>query len=391
MLTSPIDLNDATTLEFYNQLLLFKNNIFEEEVLFRSPDKLSQRTLQALAHKLDLEYEYSVATRTLRISRSIAEDMMNSVPEYGSFINNDLLDNVGGAFEGIIGTSGETSREALPGDFSLQISQAELDVLSYDFVSAGSQVNGDIDPVTAGSGLNSASSSAGPGQQSIANPEAWAQIGRVGSLPRDISGHESLSTPSAPILDAIHDPDIDIIAAIHPGNTSTSPVAIQHISASRKRKDTERSISPVRNGSQIIGFSPRFRPYAPSPAPVSNVVTSPSDFHMPLMPLPDDHRVFILPESIIQVNDAPTSDIDSERVMRPLDWQLFSRRASVQATTTSPYQEIVFDSRSDRSGSQASINSSATCASGRRGPLSEWAKAGMQAVKRIGACWRCKL
>ncbi|PVH83660.1 hypothetical protein DL98DRAFT_110572 [Cadophora sp. DSE1049] len=52
------------------------------------------------------------------------------------------------------------------------------------------------------------------------------------------------------------------------------------------------------------------------------------------------------------------------------------------------YQEIVFDSNSVHSG--GSNNSAASGASGRRGPLSEWARAGMNAVKKIGACWRCK-
>jgi len=70
---------------------------------------------------------------------------------------------------------------------------------------------------------------------------------------------------------------------------------------------------------------------------------------------------------------------------------LFGRRSSTQAATGAGYEEIVFDSRSDRSGSQASVNSNASCASGRRGPMSEWARVGMNAVKAIGACWRCKL
>jgi hypothetical protein len=65
--------------------------------------------------------------------------------------------------------------------------------------------------------------------------------------------------------------------------------------------------------------------------------------------------------------------------------KVFSRKSSTG------YEEFVFDSRSDRSGSQASVRSNASCASGRRGPLSEWARAGMNAVKKIGACWRCKL
>ena len=70
---------------------------------------------------------------------------------------------------------------------------------------------------------------------------------------------------------------------------------------------------------------------------------------------------------------------------------LFSRRSSIHSNgASSGYQEIVFDSRSAYSGSQASIVSGASAASGRRGPLDSFAKAAMNAVKRVGACWRCK-
>jgi hypothetical protein len=63
----------------------------------------------------------------------------------------------------------------------------------------------------------------------------------------------------------------------------------------------------------------------------------------------------------------------------------------MQVAASPGYEEIVFDSRSDRSGGQTSVRSNASCASGRRGPLNEWARAGMNAVKQVGACWRCKL
>jgi hypothetical protein len=63
---------------------------------------------------------------------------------------------------------------------------------------------------------------------------------------------------------------------------------------------------------------------------------------------------------------------------------MFSRRSSAHSRASTGYQEIVFDSKSINSGSQASG------VSGRQGPLDAVAKAAMNAVKRIGACWRCK-
>ena len=72
-----------------------------------------------------------------------------------------------------------------------------------------------------------------------------------------------------------------------------------------------------------------------------------------------------------------------------------SKRPSSHGPATSGYQDsvFVFDSRSARSSSQnsvASITSVGSAASGRRGPLSEMAKAGMKAVRKLGACWKCK-
>jgi len=53
------------------------------------------------------------------------------------------------------------------------------------------------------------------------------------------------------------------------------------------------------------------------------------------------------------------------------------------------YEEIVFDSKSASSG--GSWWSEVSASSGRRGPLSEAAKAGMRALREVGnACWRCK-
>jgi hypothetical protein len=57
------------------------------------------------------------------------------------------------------------------------------------------------------------------------------------------------------------------------------------------------------------------------------------------------------------------------------------------ASTGLHHQDFTFDSNSVYSGSQASVMSAA---SGRRGPLNDWARAGMNAVKKVGACWRCK-
>lgn len=67
--------------------------------------------------------------------------------------------------------------------------------------------------------------------------------------------------------------------------------------------------------------------------------------------------------------------------------EFFNRKPSLSQRQNSGYQEIVFDSNSVHSESGTSV---ASGASGRRGPLTELARAGMNAVKKVGACWRCK-
>ena len=68
-------MNDESNLDLYSRLLLFKNDHFQDEILWQNPDTPLQRVFQSLAHKLDLEYEYSLQTRVVRISRTIVPEM----------------------------------------------------------------------------------------------------------------------------------------------------------------------------------------------------------------------------------------------------------------------------------------------------------------------------
>jgi hypothetical protein len=68
-------MNDESNLDLYSRLLLFKNDHFQDEILWQNPDTPLQRVFQSLAHKLDLQYEYSLQTRVVRISRTIVPEM----------------------------------------------------------------------------------------------------------------------------------------------------------------------------------------------------------------------------------------------------------------------------------------------------------------------------
>jgi hypothetical protein len=85
-----------------------------------------------------------------------------------------------------------------------------------------------------------------------------------------------------------------------------------------------------------------------------------------------------------QASSKPVSvnSIQSDRGRSGLN--MFSSRKSIGSGTSSEYQEIIFDSNSVHSGSRTSASS------GRRGPLGGFARKAMNAVKSVGACWRCK-
>jgi hypothetical protein len=74
MVLTLIDMNDESNLDLYSQLLLLKNNTLRDEVLWHYPEYKLRRTLLSLAQKLDLEYEYSLATRIVRISRPTSQN-----------------------------------------------------------------------------------------------------------------------------------------------------------------------------------------------------------------------------------------------------------------------------------------------------------------------------
>jgi hypothetical protein len=62
------------------------------------------------------------------------------------------------------------------------------------------------------------------------------------------------------------------------------------------------------------------------------------------------------------------------------------RGQSADSRASSGYSEIIFDSNSVHSRE----SSAGSATSGRRGPLSDLARAGINALKKVGACWRCK-
>lgn len=65
-------MNNPTNLSFYSQILLFKNDLSQRVLTFHGNSSTEQRALQSLSHAQGLEYEYSVSTKTVTISRPLA-------------------------------------------------------------------------------------------------------------------------------------------------------------------------------------------------------------------------------------------------------------------------------------------------------------------------------
>lgn len=62
-------MNDPRVLQIYGQLFHFRETIAAHELLINEPDRLQQVTLCAIAHSLDLQYEYYLSSRRARITR----------------------------------------------------------------------------------------------------------------------------------------------------------------------------------------------------------------------------------------------------------------------------------------------------------------------------------
>ncbi|PMD42807.1 hypothetical protein L207DRAFT_527676 [Hyaloscypha variabilis F] len=124
---SSTDLNDPSTLELYSQILLFKNNHAEDGLVFYGPDKYRQWIFQSLAHKLDLECEYTLAARTLKISRPALENGIDPAPTYDASSFDDLLQNIGRAFGDALHSTAMSFWPTFGEDFSFEIPQYGMD------------------------------------------------------------------------------------------------------------------------------------------------------------------------------------------------------------------------------------------------------------------------
>jgi hypothetical protein len=119
-LLGTVNMNDPSNLSIYSRLLLFRKELSEEDIQFNNPDSLRQRILQALAHHLDLAYEFSLATGIARISRPAPPEFSMS----GDFDFVDL-DQIDGLSETIPRITDDPNAICTPMEMSISNSRSD--------------------------------------------------------------------------------------------------------------------------------------------------------------------------------------------------------------------------------------------------------------------------
>jgi len=359
-------MNNPRNLQFYSQILVFKNDLARENILFAQPSSLEQRNLQSIAHSLNLEYEYPIATRNVTISRQVCQAK--------------------GPVTGFEAPDADNARTSPPinAENRIPVNATHLDAI---------QVHA---PVVFGgreSATGAVSASEGTG-------ESLFPYVPVSETTSDSRMNAMLLT--ADIKDIRSDPLMQELASL--------PTTV-----SLKRKISERSASPT--DSFPVKLHTRHSHTTETPFPFiclecAECFACQENFLRHEQIHMGEHQETNLrpiigrspPDSYLSDSQninaqLPPSSVDSfEPFSRPenFDWmngfeQSFdtpnlSRSGSIHSGA-SGYKEYIFDASSMHSGSQASATSAA---SGRRGPLSDCARAGMNAVRKAGACWRCK-
>jgi hypothetical protein len=160
------DLNDRANLTFYTRLVQFQMDSSQHETMFKNPNSSEQRTLHSLAHEMGLEYEHSLETRTVRITRAIRQEEEASIERQVSGIMdlNLPVPLEGGVFDFINFDPPEAPGELLDDSFCLSNAMnvdstlanhekygtylSEICISSTDFPALNSDYDSEIYPLS---------------------------------------------------------------------------------------------------------------------------------------------------------------------------------------------------------------------------------------------------
>ncbi|KAF2489887.1 hypothetical protein BU16DRAFT_166805 [Lophium mytilinum] len=436
MISGP-DLNDPWTRSIYTQLVTFKVDMLKEFWTLENPTPSQQRILQALAHMLELEYEYLAAVKSAWVSRPILQFSQSGELLPCTSLPESNAENTPGVLTSFSTNTGFHEAPLWALEASSQHSGQSGLGQSGPLWNFNEQPNQSTD----GYILPSRDAHAGCSGADFAHPpvDDWSlsimmashdcfpatdpQVEHVTgqfshSMGDYVSQMNSSVSPTAQANISIPcgDPPPDIVVPQQPSDGQRRSIACANCRRRKirckgadasedgrctncvrfKRKCTFTFISrpllsrplgvdihPVSQGQEAYA-SPLSRrnslTNSPIPQPASGSWPSSPGYAQTdnpyMMSRPTSSRASSLASS------AGSTQSQRGRSRFP---RLFHRSSSTHSKASSGYEEIVFDADPTRSPSQASVSS------GRRGPMDKLAKATMKALNKIGSCWRCRI
>ncbi|KAF7889642.1 uncharacterized protein EAF02_002057 [Botrytis sinoallii] len=341
--TSGIDMNNKSNLSIYIQLITFRKGSADEMIIDVRED-CQVETARCLSKRLDFRFRYAYETRRATITRNSSLHTLEVPDLY------DYQTDLQGSFyhDFIIGT----------GD-----SNMDVDISAYqDFLAPLPEFSSDFDVFAQDMGLSDERSA------SVLLNDLDLDNNTFGTSTNFQIGHDGEKTlpdwfDLVNIVDQDHfDPDINMLDDTRLDNT-TFENAHESCESLQSGMNT-----PVTSGIQnSITDIPAWRDTPLVPVAVLDIPTP-----RPLSPVELAHSV--------PSKNSQSQGIDI--VVKPI----LNRSDSSLDNTASSYQEGVFSSMPGCSSMPTTYGSSPH----RMGPLDSATRAKANAVKAIGACWRCK-
>lgn len=374
-------MNDAVTLSFYKELIIFQHDLSRTEVLFPNPSNAEQRTIQTLAHSLNLVFEYTLQSRSARVVRQQSHEMLPPPS------NQEFEPEISQAFQ----------VPAWGLDFDMD-SGMDFDLLGLDYSTNLDEIMAGISEFPQNFGVDASTDLLTTTKYSSSSQPTSTCKGS--SLENSQSIPLNSSSPPwddmlclSPSLPAEH-------SKISPGPDFTMPISNgeslipnQASNGSMPPPNTNSSLTDLHN----FGLCPlpqRRSDIADSVSQLArperlSALVGPDAMHF-CDPLQTSADGLSYSQHHFGSRSGSVSSVQSHRSHRPQSrvQKIFRRQSSVNSTASSGYREIIFDSNSTHSA--ASRSSVGSAASGRRAPLSDIARAGYNIMRKLGACWRCK-
>jgi hypothetical protein len=374
-------MNVPANLQLFSQIITFKNDFLSDELVLHHRSTMEQRNLQCIAHSQGLEYEYSLATRSVRISRAtpaqtlVASESENlcldvfvplvidlslhgpgneAFPLVDYDLPNGMHSNDSAAALGEdIGMPAFPNSESAMETYiswpkSQEVPPLHVMTISNEMVPVVSvELNM---PVTTENGYN-------VDLEMSAETCYHKETVLCKSCGLGFCTRESSVCQHCAKLE-VNNQSANPKTSVPPqGRVSNHPV-----SASRAE------LGPIWDLNPSIGVDDNSR-YASSSGPAMD--TTSVQFNIGVVDMPPVRN-----ESSHPMNKETSRNVKTRSRMPSL-----SRRNKSAASSV-------------HSGSQKSATSAGSAvskvSSGRQGPLNELARVGMNAVRNMGACWRCK-